>query len=147
VPTLAETRADGVTRGAYVLWESEEANGLPDLVLLATGSEVHVALEAGQRLAEEGTSTRVVSMPCWELFEAQPQDYRDEVLPPDAKARLSVEAGVAFGWRRWVGDEGDCVSLERFGASAPGTTVLENLGFTVDAVVDRALALRSRVHG
>ena len=147
VPTLAGTRADGVARGAYVLWESEDANGLPDLVLLATGSEVHVALEAGQRLADQGTSTRVVSMPCWELFEAQPQDYRDEVLPPDARVRLSVEAGVALGWQRWVGDEGDSVSVERFGASAPGTTVLENLGFTADAVVERALALRTRVHG
>jgi transketolase len=146
VPTLAETTADGVSRGAYVLWESDDANGLPDVVLLATGSEVHVALEAAQRLAEQGTSARVVSMPCWELFEAQPQDYRDEVLPPEAKARLSVEAGVALGWHRWVGDEGDSLSIERFGASAPGATVLEHLGFTADAVVDRALALRTRVH-
>jgi transketolase len=145
VPTLAETSIDGVTRGAYVLWESADANGLPDVVLLATGSEVHLALEAARRLAEQGTSVRVVSMPCWELFEAQPQDYRDEVLPPDAKARLSVEAGVALGWRRWVGDEGDSLSIERFGASAPGPTVLEKLGFTADAVVERALALRTRV--
>jgi transketolase len=145
VPTLEETRADGVARGAYVLWESEEANGLPDVVLLSTGSEVHLALAAARRLAEQGTSARVVSMPCWELFEAQPQDYRDEVLPPDAKARLSVEAGVALGWQRWVGDEGDCLSVERFGASAPGPTVLENFGFTADAVVERALALRARV--
>jgi len=145
VPTLAETSPDGVTRGAYVLWESEEANGLPDVLLLATGSEVQLALAAARRLAEQGTSARVVSMPCWELFEAQPQEYRDEVLPPDAKARLSVEAGVALGWRRWVGDDGDSVSLERFGASAPGATVLENLGFSVDTVVERALALRTRV--
>jgi transketolase len=146
VPTLAETSVEGVLRGAYVLWESDDANGLPDVVLLSTGSEVHVALEAAQRLAEQGTSARVVSMPCWELFAAQPQDYRDEVLPPEAKARLSVEAGVALGWSKWVGDEGDSLSIERFGASAPGTTVLEHLGFTVDAVVDRALALRTRVH-
>jgi transketolase len=148
VPTLDRSEvasAEGVARGAYVLWESEDANGMPDLVLLATGSEVHVALEAGRRLAAQGTSARVVSMPCWELFEAQPSDYRDEVLPPDAKARLSVEAGVAFGWKRWVGDEGDSISIERFGASAPGTTVLENLGYTADAVVERALALRTRV--
>ncbi|HET7571729.1 MAG TPA: transketolase [Gaiellaceae bacterium] len=146
VPTLAETKRDGVARGAYVLWESEGSDGLPDLLLLATGSEVHVALDAGRRLAaEHGTSVRVVSMPCWELFEAQPQSYRDEVLPPDAKVRLSVEAGVAQGWHRWVGDEGDCVSVERFGASAPGATVLEKLGFTADAVVERALALRTRV--
>jgi transketolase len=148
VPTLDRSEvasAEGVARGAYVLWESEDANGMPDLVLLATGSEVHVALEAGRRLAEQGTSARVVSMPCWELFEAQPSDYRDEVLPPEAKARLSVEAGVAFGWKRWVGDEGDSISIERFGASAPGTTVLEKLGYTADAVVERALALRTRV--
>jgi transketolase len=128
-----------------VLWESEDANGLPDLVLIATGSEVHVALEAARRVAEQGTSARVVSMPCWELFQAQPPDYRDAVLPPEAKARLSVEAGVAFGWKQWVGDEGDSIAIERFGASAPGTTVLEKLGYTADAVVERALALRTRV--
>ncbi len=145
VPTLAETSVDGVTRGGYVLWESADANGSPDVVLLATGSEVHIALAGAKRLAEQGSSARVVSMPCWELFEAQPQDYRDEVLPPDTKARLSVEAGVALGWAKWVGDEGDSLSLERFGASAPGATVLENLGFTADAVVERALALRTRV--
>ncbi len=145
VPTLEETTADGVTRGAYVLWESDDANGSPDVIVLATGSEVHIALEGAKRLAEQGTSARVVSMPCWELFEAQPQEYRDEVLPPEAKARLSVEAGVAQGWAKWVGDEGDSLSLERFGASAPGPTVLENLGFTADAVVERALALRTRV--
>jgi transketolase len=148
VPTFDRSEvasAEGVGRGAYVLWESEDANGLPDLVLIATGSEVHVALDAARKLAEQGTSTRVVSMPCWELFELQPKDYRDEVLPPEAKARLSVEAGVALGWKRWVGDEGDSISIERFGASAPGTTVLEKLGFTPDAVVERALALRTRV--
>jgi transketolase len=145
VPTLEETTVDGVTRGAYVLWESDDANGSPDVILLATGSEVHIALEGAKRLAGQGTSARVVSMPCWELFEAQQQEYRDEVLPPDVKARLSVEAGVALGWAKWVGDEGDSLSLERFGASAPGPTVLENLGFTADAVVERALALRTRV--
>ena len=145
VPTLAETDADAVSRGAYVVWESPGADGLPDLLLLATGSEVHVALEAARRLDGQGTSVRVVSMPCWELFEAQPADYRDEVLPPDAKARLSVEAGVALGWKRWVGDDGDSISIEHFGASAPGTTVLEKFGYTADDVVERALALRARV--
>jgi transketolase len=145
LPTLGETTREGVGRGAYVLWESAEANGLPDLVLIATGSEVHVALEAAQRLDEQGVHGRVVSMPCWELFAAQPSEYRDEVLPPDAKARLSVEAGVAFGWKQWVGDEGDSISIEHFGASAPGTTVLEKFGYTVDNVVARALALRTRV--
>ena len=145
LPTLEETTREGVERGAYVLWESEEANGAPDLILIATGSEVHVALEAAQKLDEQGLHGRVVSMPCWELFEAQPSDYRDEVLPPDAKARISVEAGVALGWKQWVGDEGDSISIEHFGASAPGGVVLERFGYTVDNVMARALALRTRV--
>jgi transketolase len=145
LPTLEETTREGVERGAYVLWESGEANGLPDLILIASGSEVHVALEAAQRLDEQGVHGRVVSMPCWELFEAQPSDYRDDVLPPDAKARLSVEAGVALGWRQWVGDDGDSISIEHFGASAPGGVVLEKFGYTVDNVVARAIALRTRV--
>ena len=145
LPTLEQTSVEGVRRGAYVLWESEEANGMPDVILLASGSEVHVALDAALRLDEQGVHGRVVSMPCWELFEAQGRDYRDQVLPPDSKARLSVEAGVALGWERWVGDEGDSVSIERFGASAPGTTVLERLGYTVENVVARAVALRERV--
>jgi transketolase len=148
VPTLDRSElagAEGVERGAYVLWESEEANGLPELILIATGSEVAVALEAARKLDEQGVHGRVVSMPCWELFELQPSDYRDEVLPPDVKARLSVEAGVALGWERWVGDEGDSVALARFGASAPGATVLERLGYNVDNVVQRAVALRERV--
>ena len=106
---------------------------------------MHLALEAAQRLAREGVHARVVSMPCWELFEAQPRDYREEVLPPDVRARLSVEAGVAFGWKKWVGNEGDSISIEHFGASAPGATVLEEFGYTVDNVVARALALRERV--
>jgi transketolase len=145
LPTLEQTSVDGVGRGAYVVWESEEANGIPDLILLATGSEVHVALNAGLRLDEQGVHGRVVSMPCWELFEAQGRGYRDQVLPPDVKARVSVEAGVGLGWERWVGDEGDSISIEHFGASAPGATVLEKFGYTVDGVVERALALRTRV--
>ncbi|HTZ05651.1 MAG TPA: transketolase [Gaiellaceae bacterium] len=147
LPVLEHTHADGVARGAYVIWESEEANGVPDLILLASGSEVHVALEAARRLDGEGVHGRVVSMPCWELFEAQTQGYRDQVLPPDVKARVSVEAGVELGWSKWVGDEGDSISIERFGASAPGGTVLAELGVSVDNVVTRALALRERVSG
>jgi transketolase len=145
VPTLEGTSHDGVARGAYVVWESDDANGLPDLILIATGSEVHVAVDAAKQLGEQGTHARVVSMPCWELFEAQPSEYRDDVLLPDVKARLSVEAGVALGWKQWVGDEGDSISIEHFGASAPGNTVLEKFGYTVDNVVARALALRTRV--
>jgi transketolase len=145
LPTLEETQRDGVGRGAYVLWESEGANGSPDAIVIASGSEVHLALEAARRLDEQGVHGRVVSMPCWELFEEQPADYRNEVLPPDVKARVSVEAGIELGWSKWVGDEGDSISIERFGASAPGGTVLENLGYSVDNVVARVLALRERV--
>jgi transketolase len=145
LPTLEGSQRDGVARGAYVVWEAEEANGLPDLILIASGSEVALAIDAAKQLGEQGVQARVVSMPCWELFEAQPADYRDEVLQPDVKARLSVEAGVALGWKQWVGDDGDSISIEHFGASAPGNTVLEKFGYTVDNVVARALALRARV--
>jgi len=145
VPTLDRSEvapASGLARGAYTLWES----GPPDLILIATGTEVGLALDAGRRIAaENGTNVRVVSMPCWELFELQEADYRDEVLPPDVRARISVEPGVALGWRRWVGDHGDSIALERFGASAPGATVLERLGFSIDNVVGRATALLERV--
>jgi transketolase len=145
VPTLDRSElapASGLERGAYTLWESGE----PDLILIATGSEVSLALEAGRRIAaENGTHVRVVSMPCWELFEAQAAEYREEVLPPDVRARLSIEAGVPLGWKQWVGDRGDSVALNRFGASAPGATVLERLGYTVDNVVAKATALLERV--
>jgi transketolase len=143
LPVLDTTEvadADGVERGAYVLWEAN-GNGEPDLVLMATGSEVWVTLEAAKTLAEEGVAARVVSMPCWELFEAQPAEYRQSVLPPEVDARLSVEAGSGLAWWRWVGDRGDVLSLERFGASAPGATVLEKLGFGAENVAARARAL------
>jgi transketolase len=139
VPVLDSTTVEGVLRGAYVVHDPDAA---PELILIATGSEVALALEAAQQL---DVPTRVVSMPCWELFEAQPTDYRDEVLPPDVKARLSIEAGVKLGWKQWVGDEGDSVSIEHYGASAPGTTVLEKFGYTTDNVVARAQALLTRV--
>jgi transketolase len=125
-----------------VLWDSEPS---PDLILIASGSELSLALDAARRLADEGTKVRVVSMPCWELFRQQTPAYRDEVLPSDVRARLSVEAGVALGWKEWVGDKGDSVALDRFGASAPGAEVLERLGFSVDNVVARASALLERV--
>jgi transketolase len=147
VPTLDRSDlapASGVERGAYALWDS--GDGEPDLILIATGAEVGLALEAGRKIAAgNGTAVRVVSMPCWELFEAQPPDYRDEVLPPETKARLAVEPGVRLGWERWVGDRGDVLALDRFGASAPGTEVLERLGYNVDNVVARATALLERV--
>jgi transketolase len=145
VPTLDRVdlaSASGVERGAYTLWESSDS---PELILIATGTEVGLTLEAGRKIASEGTGVRVVSMPCWELFEQQPDDYRDEVLPPDVKARLSIEPGVALGWKQWVGDGGDSISIEHFGASAPGGTVLEEFGFNLDNVVARAAALLERV--
>jgi transketolase len=145
LPVLEHTSVDGVGRGGYVVWESEDANGLPDLVVIASGSEVHVALEAAEQLAAQDVHARVVSLPCWELFELQGREYRDQVLPPDVKARLSIEAGVKLGWKQWVGDVGDSISIEHFGASAPGGTVLEQFGYSVDNVVARALALRTRV--
>ena len=134
--------ASGVEQGAYVLWDSSDA---PELILIGTGAQLGLALDAGRKIAADGTSVRVVSMPCWELYEEQPQAYRDEVLPPDVKARLSVEAGVSLGWSKWVGDHGASVSIEHFGASAPGPTVLEEFGYTVDNVVARATALLARV--
>ncbi len=144
VPTLDRSElapASGLERGAYTLWES----GSPDVILIATGAEVGLALEAGKKIAKDGTQVRVVSMPCWELFEQQPHSYRDEVLPPDVAARLSIEPGVALGWAKWVGDRGDSISIEHFGASAPGNTVLEQFGYNVDNVVARAAALLERV--
>jgi transketolase len=146
VPTLPRGDgygpAAGLERGAYVYWDSGASLRL---VLIGTGSEVSLCVEAAKRLQADGVATRVVSMPCWELFEAQPAEYRAEVLPPDVTARLAVEAGVALGWKQWVGDLGDSVSLDRFGSSAPGNIVLERLGYNVDNVVGRAQALLSRV--
>jgi transketolase len=142
LPTLDRTvygSADGLFKGAYVLSDSK---GNPDLLILATGSEVSLAIQAQEKLAQDhGIRARVVSMPSWELFMEQPQEYRDEVLPPTVKARLSVEAGSSLGWAQWVGSEGDMISVDRFGASAPGSLVLKEYGFNVENVVNRALAL------
>jgi len=144
VPTLDRTRfasATGLRRGAYVLAEAQTRDGseaTPQLMLLATGSEVSLALEARQTLQLEGVPTRVVSMPCWELFEEQSGDYRDEVLPPSVTARLSIEAGVRQGWDRYVGSSGDVICLDRFGASAPGDVALKNLGFNIENVLEHS---------
>jgi transketolase len=125
--------SSGVHKGGYVLAEAE--GGAPQAILIATGSEVGLAVEAQAKLLAEGIRARVVSMPCVELFAAQPADYRESVLPRAIKARVSIEAGASFGWHRWVGDSGACIAIDRFGASAPGNTVLKELGFTVDNVV------------
>ncbi len=131
--------AEGLLQGGYVLWDAP--GGEPELIMIATGAEVGETLKAAKTLAGEGRRPRVVSMPCMELFEAQAEDYRAEVLPPSVTARLAVEPGARMSWWRWVGDRGDVVGLERFGASAPGTTVLEHLGFTAEHIAERARAL------
>ena len=127
--------AAGVLCGAYIL--SKEKGSGPDIILLASGSEVHLILQAQGRLSEEGIDARVVSMPSFELFRAQPAAYRDEVLPPAVRSRLAVEAGASFGWSEWV-NHGDVIGLDRYGASAPGQDNFRYLGFTVDEVVGRA---------
>jgi len=131
--------APGVARGAYVL--AEAGGTAPDVILIATGSEVSVALEAHQRLVRDGIRSRVVSMPSWELFEAQPKAYRDTVLPPAVRPRVSVEAATPFGWERYVGSEGAIIGVNRFGASAPGPVVMREFGFTPEHVVETAKAL------
>ena len=131
--------AAGTAKGAYVL--ADCAAGPPKLVLIATGSEVSIALEAHNQLTREGVASRVVSMPCWDLFQAQPQSYKDMVLPPGVKARISVEAGSPLGWERYVGLEGAVIGLNRFGASAPGEIVMRELGFTPEHIVKVAKSI------
>jgi len=135
------TPASGVRRGAYVLWEAAAS---PDAIIIGTGSEVHIALEAGKLLKEKGVKARIVSMPSWELFDAQPADYHNEVLPLGIKARISIEAGIPLGWERYVGLNGAIIGLPRFGASAPGKVLYDKLGMTAQHVVDEALRLIHR---
>jgi transketolase len=149
--------AEELERGGYVLWDSfapeapsrdggqdDHTGDRPEVILISTGAEVPSTLEAARTLAEEGARARVVSMPCMELFEAQSQEYREQVLPPDVHARLAVEPGVTMSWWKWVGTDGDVLGLDRFGASAPGTTVLEEFGFTPENIASRARALLKR---
>lgn len=128
--------ADGTLNGAYVL--AEASNNAPKVILIATGSEVGLAMEARERLEAEGTPTRVVSMPCWELFDEQDAAYRESVLPKDVKARLAIEAGVSLGWSKYVGDGGDTLTVDKFGASAPADVVFKEYGFTVENVIAKA---------
>jgi transketolase len=134
--------AMGLRHGAYVL--AEAASLPPDVMIIATGSEVHLALSARERLEAQGVRTRVVSMPSWELFEEEEPEYRESVLPEAVEARLAVEAGSPQGWHRWVGCKGDVIGVSTFGASAPGPTVLERYGFSVDNITSRALAVIER---
>ncbi len=127
--------ARGTRRGAYVL-ANAEGEGLPDAILMATGSEVTLALAARELLSPSGIRVRVVSMPCWELFEAETEEYRESVLPEAVKVRVSVEAGVTLGWERYLGSRGRAIGIDRFGASAPGNTVFEKLGLTADSVAE-----------
>ncbi len=146
LPNLSGTSnggAEGLLRGAYVV---SEAGGRPDAILIATGSEVSLAVEAQAVLRERGIDARVVSMPSWDLFEEQSQEYRDSVLPPAVRARVSIEAGVTLGWQRWVGDAGSSIGIDgRFGASAPAATVMRELGFSLENVVAHATAAVERI--
>jgi transketolase len=142
LPTLDRNRyttADSLRHGAYVL--SDAANCKPDLILIASGSEVGLIVAAADRLQAQGIAVRCVSMPSWELFEALPQTERDAVFPPSVHARLAVELGVSQGWYRYIGAQGDMLSVERFGASAPAERLLQEYGFTVDNVCAHALKL------
>lgn len=139
VPIIDRTRfapPEGLLQGAYILADARK--GTPEILLLATGSEVHVALAAYEKLVEQGIAVRLVSMPSWEVFEAQDAGYRQKVLPVEVRARVAVEAGVPMGWERYVGLEGKVIGIERFGASAPGGVVLEKFGFTAEAVIATA---------
>ena len=130
--------ASGVLKGGYILWESGDS---PQVVIMATGSEVHIALEAGQSLESEGIAARVVSMPSWEVFDEQTKEYRDSVLPPSLRARVSVEAGTTKGWERYVGLDGASVGMSGYGASAPAAVLYENFDITAKRVADEARKL------
>jgi transketolase len=133
------TPAKGVSKGAYILQDTWD--GKPDVILIATGSEVSIALEAYERLVEKGVRARVVNMPSWDLFDKQPGDYQRQVLPPEIKPRIAIEAGSTQGWHRYVGDRGEVIGVDHFGASAPYKVLYEKFGITSDRVVEAALKL------
>jgi len=135
--------AEGTARGGYIL--AEATGGAPDVIIIATGSEVEIALAARDTLQRDGIGARVVSMPCVEWFTGQDASYQEEVLPPGIRARVSVEAGIALGWRTFVGDAGECVSLEHYGASAAYTTLYEEFGITPDKVAAAARSSLTRL--
>jgi transketolase len=144
IPTLDRTiftAAEGLHRGAYTLRDSP--NGKPEIIFMASGSEIHIALQAADQMARKKISARVVSMPSWEIFERQPEAYRRNVLPPETTARIAIEAGSPQGWHRYVGSKGEVVALDHFGASAPYQTLYEKFGLTADRVVEKAMALLS----
>jgi transketolase len=139
LPTFDRTKyaaASGLAKGAYVLADAED--GKPEVLLLASGSEVYLCVEAYEQLTAAGIKARVVSFPCWELFEKQSQDYKDSVLPPEVNARVSVEQGVSFGWERYVGRDGAKIGMTTFGASAPFKDLQKHFGFTSEHIVEAA---------
>ncbi|HEY0351578.1 MAG TPA: transketolase C-terminal domain-containing protein, partial [Gemmatimonadales bacterium] len=141
MPTLDRTKyapASGLTRGAYVLADAGE--GDPDVILMATGTEVGLVVAAYEQLAADGIRVRVVSMPSWELFERQPEGYRESVLPRQVKARVAVEQAAAFGWHQYVGLDGEVIAMQTFGTSAPLKDVVKKFGFTPEHVVAAAKA-------
>jgi transketolase len=145
LPVLDRTEcapAETLQRGGYILWES--VNSTPEVIIIGTGSETHIALEAGKQLAAEGVRVRVVALSSWELFDAQPTKYRETVLPPAVTARVAVEAGIKLGWERYVGLEGAIVGMEGFGASAPAQVLYEKFGITVESVVQTVKGLLKR---
>jgi transketolase len=142
VPTIDRTKyasAAGVARGAYILADAE--NGKPQVILMATGSEVSICLDAYEKLKQEGIQARVVSMPSWDIFEHQDQGYREQVFPPDVKARVAVEQASTFGWSQYVGSDGRIIGMHTFGASAPLKELQKKFGFTPDAVIQAAREL------
>lgn len=141
LPVLQFTSMDDdclppVERGAYIL--AEMGDGKPQLILMASGSELSLVVDAAAKLAAKGISVRVVSFPSWELFSMQDKAYRDKVLPTEIVARLAVEAGISMGWERWVGDRGGIIAIDRYGASAPAKTLFEHYGLTVDRIIEKA---------
>jgi len=146
LPGTAEKAREGVLRGGYVLREA--AGGAPQLILVATGSELSLAFGAAETLEADGIPTRVVSLPSWERFEAQDPAYRESVLPPSVRKRVTVEAGVSLGWERYAGDEGAIIGIDRYGASAPAPRIFEAFGLTTANVVEVGRkVVREGLHG
>jgi transketolase len=148
VPTFDRTQyasAAGVAKGAYIM--ADAADGKPELILMGTGSEVQLCVGAYEKLTAEGVKVRVVSMPCWELFEKQSAEYKLQVLPPAVRARVAVEAGTSLGWKEYVGSDGIVVARTDFGASAPIKELLKEFGFTVDNVIAKAREVMEKVQG
>ena len=139
VPTLDRekyAKAKGLHKGAYVL--ADLGDGKPDIILMASGSEVDLIVKAGEKLASEGVKVRLVSFPCWSFFESQPKSYQDQVLDPTVEKRLAVEAGVSLGWQKWTGDKGSVVCVDKYGASAPYEKLFQEYGLTIDNIYEKA---------